>query len=128
MFMLHVLAPLLPSLQRSPLLPRRMACMGFKAEKKSKKKTQKKREKSQGKLTDELKQKKCLSRECFDKILSQQKIRPNHNVVVLYYNLFEMPIWYRIEFLLALRFAVNRQPRNKSDDGNYVRRCRRETI
>lgn len=43
--------------------------------------------------------KKCLSREYFDKILSQQKIRPNYNVVVLYYNLFEMPIWYSIEFL-----------------------------
>lgn len=47
--------------------------------------------------------KKCLSREYFDKSRRNKRFAPTTNVVVLYYNLFEMPIWYGIEFLLRFR-------------------------
>lgn len=123
MFMLHVLAPLLPSLHRS-------RCQdvwhvwGFRP-----KKNTKETRKISRKIDRWIETKNVYLVNTSIKSFHNKRftIRPNHNVVVLYYNLFEMPIWYRIEFFLVLRFAVNRQPQKQSDDGNYVWRCR-ETI
>ena len=67
--------------------------------------TQKKRE-NLGKLTDELKQKMFISLNASIKVLfatKDSRFAPTTNVVVLYYNLFEMPIWFGIEFLPAFR-------------------------
>ena len=78
--------------------------MGFEAEKKEAK--HKRNEKISGKLTDELKQKMFISVNASIKVLfatKDSRFAPTTNVVVLYYNLFEMPIWFGIEFLPAFR-------------------------
>jgi len=119
MFMLHVLAPLLPSLHRSfsgqDVWSRLEATW---------EKTQEGGGKNlRTKLTDELKQKMFIS--CIFSTSSlipissekpQQKPARPQSHRILHYNLFEMPIRYGIEF------AVNRQPEIKNNNRRAVRK------
>ena len=96
--------------------------MGFEAEKRGE--TQKKREKSRGKLTDELKQKQqemfiSANVPSFDKNPFATKDSPQPQTS-LFFIIIYLRCQYGTELDSCFVFAVNRQPRKKSDDGNCV--------